>query len=226
MKKLSPDHRYRTVRAAVEGDAPVPIKGPEKELYALLKGQKAADTVAGAYDIHSYTFKRETLESLLLAGASPKEIEQTVGVSAAIVETYRTLFFDPSVFENALDRIEYAGTYTGNEYGKEMKELAVNVGKEFLKVRLSQGIYVVSPEIAKGAIRATAFMMAQLAKANPINSNVAREAQRWAQICLKASDDEKDIRTEDATSLRMELEKHNVSENAETSGIPPDEILH
>jgi len=226
MKKLSPNHRYLTVKAAIDDGKKAPADGLMGELYALLTGKKASGVVEHANDIYIHDFKRETLESLLLAGATPKEIEQTVDVNAGIVKAYQALFFDPTVFDNMLDRIQYSGEYTKSRYGQDMKKLAVNLGKEVLKVRLSQGNYAVSPDVAKSTIRATAYMMAQLAKANPIDSSISREAQRWAQICLKASADEKDIRTDDASSLRMELEKYDVSETEESSGISPDEILH
>lgn len=223
---LPPNHIYLAVHKAAEDNVKAPGGKLEGELYAVLQGNSVSANVLRAYDIFSYVFKRETLESLLLAGATPKEIEKTVGVNIQVVEIYGYLFFDIGVFENALDRLEYAGSYTDSKYGQEMKQLAVNLGKEVLKVRLSQGAYSVTPETAKSAIRGTAYMMAQLAKANPIDSTVAREAQRWAQICLKASDSDQEARTEDAASLRIELEKHEVSVNAESSGIPSDEILH
>jgi hypothetical protein len=223
---LSPNHIYLAVNKAVEDNVKAPSGKLEGELYAVLQGNGVSDNVLRAYDIFSYAFKRETLESLLLAGATPKEIEKTVGVKIQVVEIYGYLFFDVGVFENMLDRLEYAGSYTDSKYGQEMKQLAVNLGKEVLKVRLSQGAYSVTPETAIDAIRGTAYMMAQLAKANPIDSVVAREAQRWAQICLKASDGDKEARTEDAASLRIELEKHEVSVDEKKSGIPSDEILH
>lgn len=226
MKKRLPEHRYLDIRKAVEDGKQAPDTGPERDLHVLLQGKDAPGDVSRAYDIFAHTYKRETLESLLLAGATPKEIEKTLGVSSAAAEAYRRLFFDTHIFENALDRIEYAGSYERSEYGRELKKLAVNVGKDFLCVRLSGGNYTVSPELAKGAIRATAYMMALLAKANPIDSNITREAHRWAQVCLKASDDEKDVRLDDAQSLRIELEKHEVTESAETTGIPPEDILH
>ena len=223
MKKKSLDHRFLAVKAAKE--APTGVS--EKHLYALLQGQgkKADAAVARAYDIYTHVFKRETLESLLFAQVSPQEVFEIVSVPVSVTEAYRELFFDTDVFEDDLDRLEYARTYSQNKYGQELKLFAIDMGAEALKVRLSRGLYVISAELAEDSIRSTSFMMTQLAKTNPADSSITKESHRWAQLCLKALG-EKDTENDDVGDFRIALEKHDITENEEKSGIPPDKILH
>lgn len=221
MKKKFLDHRFLAVKAAKEEPAGV----QEKHLYALLHGKKADDAVTRAYDIYTHVFKRETLESLLFAQVSPQEVFQIVHVPVAVTEAYRELFFDTDIFEDDLDRLEYASTYAQNEYGKELKLFAIDMGAEAIKVRLSRGLYSVSAELAESSIRSTAFLMTQLVKTNPADSSISKESLRWAQLCLKALG-EKDTGDDDVGDFRIALEKHDVTKNKETSGITPDEILH
>ena len=221
MKKKSPNHRFLAVKAAKKA----PTGASEKQLYMLLHGGKANSTVARAHDIYTHVFKRETLESLLFAQVSPQEVFEIVRVPVAVTTAYCELFFDTSVFEDDLDKLEYARTYTQNAYGEELKLFAVDMGAEALKVRLSRGQYVVSAELAEDSIRSTSFLLTQLAKTNPADSDITKESHRWAQLCLKALGD-RNTDNDDVGNFRIALEKHDVTENEEKSGIPPDEILH
>lgn len=213
------------MRTAVEtGERP--SEKLELELYNLLQGNQASVEVTKAYDIRAHTYKREVMESFLLVNASAEEVREILKIAPVITETYRHLFFDTDTFEDELDRIEYAHSYTGTDYGAELKKFAINLGKESLKIRLSRGGYTVSSAIVQGGIRATAYMIAQRANTCSLTSDEAKEALRWAQVALKASVEDEEREAAGIEEIGIALEVKDETTNAEKSGIDPTDIVH
>jgi hypothetical protein len=225
MKKF-PDHKFHEVKRAAESEKP-PTGELENGLYSLLLGKKGTPArVVSAYDIFTHEFKREVMESFLLCGATPSEINEILGVSSDITEAYIGLFFDTSVFENQLDNLDYAYEYKTSTFGSTLKRFAVDLGKECLKVRMSHGTYVVDTGIVQKSVRSTAYLMAQLAHVNPADSSIANAALRWAQVGLKAVADDVKEESGGVADLQFALETRNETTDEEKSGIPVDEILH
>lgn len=223
-----PDHRRCAVVEAVEAKKkPGDMAGAERDLYALLsKKGVVSDAVRRAHDIFTRTFKRETLESLLLAGASASEIEQALRVPEDVTEVYRRLFFDTTVFEDELDVIDYAKSISVDTFGGELKQFAVDLGKECLLIRLSRGNYAVGKTTVIDGVRSTAYMLTQLAKINGADSSLANAALRWAQVSLRAIPDEENAEQAGVEKLHMALETRDETTNEEKSGIPQEKILH
>lgn len=223
--KKSPDHRYLTVKESVTSGT-APGGRIESALFDMLSGKEAPEEVERAYDIHNQDYKREVMESFLLVEAGSDEIEQILKVPAVVTEVYAYLFFDPEVFEDELDRLNYAHTYDRTEFGSKLKEFAIDLGKQSLMVRMSRGSYAVPAANVQDSIRSTAFLMAQLAKVNPAKSATAKEALRWAQLALKASAEEEDNVQGNVDRVVMELETTDETTDAAESGIDEKEILH
>jgi len=224
--KKNPDHRLCSVIAAHRA-AKKPSGSVEKELYALLSNNTAQPDATSAYDIHSHPYKREVIESFLLVGSTPAEIEDILKVSESITEIYAYLFFDPDVFENELDRISYAYTYTKDPFGYELKKFAVDLGKESLKIRMSRGTYAIPATDVQDGIRSTAYLMGQMVRVNPMDSRAAQASLKWAQLGLRAAaeeDAERDLGGID--KVKFELQEKDETTNAKKSGIEQDEILH
>lgn len=198
----------------------------EEELFALLTGKKAPEAVERAYDIFQHDYKREVMEAFLLVDTTPQEIENILKVPTAVTEIYAHLFFDANVFDDELDRLNYAHTYDKTQFGSKLKEFAIDLGKESLMVRMSRGSYAVPAVNVQDSIRSTAFLMAQLAKINPAKSATAKEALRWAQLALKASSEEETDARGSIDKVIMELETSDETVNPKESNIAPDEILH
>ena len=219
------DSRYlETVAAVATGTEP---NGDlEKELFKVLQGKKATPEVERSLDIYEHQFKREVMEAFLLSDADPSEIEMVLKVPTSVTETYARLFFDPSAFEDELDRLDYAYEYASNEFGREIKRYAVELGKECLKIRMGRGSYAVGNLEVQGGVRSTAYLMAQQVKANPIDSALAREALRWAQVALRAAPETEEQEATSAESLVLALETKDHTTNAVKSQIPKEEILH
>jgi hypothetical protein len=223
--KRKPSHRFDTIRTSVDTKER-PSGKLETELYNLLQGNAASDVVTRAHDIHAHTYKREVMESFLLVGIPAEEVDRILGIPVEVTEAYKHLFFDSEVFEDELDRIEYAYSYTRNDYGAELKKFAVDLGKESLKIRMSRGSYTVSSATVQGEIRATAYMIAQRAKTCNLTSEEAKEARNWAQLALKASSEEEEKELAGIEEISMELEAKDETTNEEKSGVKPEDITH
>lgn len=227
--KWAPNHRFIDVQKAVKENVE-PSHPFERELYKLQRGDSLCDTnVVRAYDIFTHTYKREVMESFLLVDATPEEIESVIKIPTSVTAAYVHLFFDPTAFEDELDRIEYAYTYKKNDYGADLKRKAVDLGKEFLKVRISRGASAIAPSalMVQSEIRATAYMLATCAKVNPIDSEIAREARAWAQLALKASEGQEEERlVAGVEEITMALDTKDETTNEEKSGLKAEDILH
>ena len=227
MKSKTPDHRHQEVLATVEAKGTCPADKHEADLYQLLAGQVHSATVERAYDIFTHEFKQETLEAVLLVGFEPDEIQEILQVPVAVTEIYAYLFFDTSAFLDELDKTDYAYTYSKSLFGKELKRSAVDLGKECLKVRLSKGRYVVDPITVQNSVRTTAYMMANLVSINQVDSALANAALRWAQVALKAVENDEGVDENSAfEQMKMTLQTREDATNEEQSGIPANEILH
>ena len=226
MNKKSPSHRFLRVQELVEKKKQPPSDVREKELHVHLSGQVANPETVRAHDVYVHAYKRETLEAFILVGTPDEDIEGILGLPQAITALYRFLFFDPEVFEDELDRISYAHEYDRNKYGGDLKQFAVDLGRESLKIRFSRDSYKIPSEMAQNNVRATSYMMMQQAKANPNNTEIAREARAWAQVCLKASDASKEVQITDDTDLVVALEEFDATANEETSNISKEKIMH
>lgn len=227
--RYPPDHRFSAVQKSLEDNNPPSSSDVrELELYNLFKEVvPAGDTpVSKALDINQKNYKREVMESFLLAGATSKEIEDAIGVMSEVTEAYTHLFFDTSVFEDRLDKIEYANTYNRSEYGSQLKKVAVDFGKDALRIRMTAATSYVSPRTVQNEIRAVAYMLAQRAKTNPVDSDVAREARNWAVLALRAAESVEEEVTSGIEELSIALDARDEATNEDTSGIPAEEILH
>lgn len=225
-----PDHRRCAVVEAVESKKkPTDLAGAERDFYALLSGKdtsKVSDSVRRAHEIFSREFKRETLEALLLVGAGAAEVDHVLRVPEDVTEVYRKLFFDTTVFEDELDIIDYAKSISAKTFGGELKQFAVDLGKECLKIRLSRGTYAVDTGTVIDGVRSTAYMMTQLVKINQADSSLANAALKWAQVSLRAVPDEEKSEQAGVEKLQLALETRDETTDEERSGIPKEKILH
>jgi hypothetical protein len=218
----APDHRFVALRggASAEGDV-------EKEFCTLLKSGTCKDAcVRRAYAIYQREYGREVVESLLLAQCTPEEIESLMRVPADVIHVYAHLFFDATVFEDSLDTIDYAHTYDLSTFGKELKEMACDLGKDCLKIKLSHGNHRIPAAKVKDEIMALAYVLAKHAKVNPLRSDVSKIALYWAKLAAKmaGADTAQDDQGIDKVFIELDAEEDTTDEKK--SGIPQEEILH
>jgi hypothetical protein len=220
------DHRYFETHKLVSKKT-VPTDARMRMLAELLSTGKCADTATvRALEIYKSEYMRETLECLLLGGAAPLEIFSALKILPEVTDVYTYLFFDTSLFKDDLDRIAYAHSYTASKYGKELKKSAIELGAKTLLVRLSRGEYVVPPDAAHNSIRNTAFMLAQMAKVSPVDSKASQDAYRWAQLCLRSSENAPEVNKDAGDEINIAVTSRDETTNKESSGLDPKDILH
>lgn len=195
-------------------------------LMALVRGEETSnDHMRYAYDAFKREYKKETLESMLLADCTAEEIQSIVGIPKEVVELYRRFFFNTANFEDVLDRVDYQQKFVGCKHGVTLKEQAMKEGKESLMVTISRGAYHVSADTALNSVRAMAYRLSQAAMSTPIESNKSHEAFKWAQLCAKTAIDKKESTTDTVEKMSIDLESTDATTNAEKSGIDPESIL-
>lgn len=208
----------------VEKGKAAPDKDAEA-LMALVQGKKTTNvTVADAFDIYNRPYKREAVESLMLAGCTDEEVESATGVTKEIASVYRRFFFNTECFRDNLDRIEYGMTYTGIPWGKELKDIAVRRGKEALKVKLNGTHRRITADVALNSIRTMSYVLSQEAMNRPLDSSICKEARAWAQLCLNAAEDKVKDNVGNMDKFVIKLETTNVTVNEDTSGLSPEDI--
>lgn len=224
--KKSPEHRLRLIEAAYKtGKKPTGIV--EMEFFNLLSNKTSTPDMVSAYDIHSHSFKREVMESFLLVDSTASEVYEVLKVPESVTETYAHIFFDPDVFENELDRISYAYTYDLDEFGRDLKKFAVDLGKEALKIRMSRGSYSIPAVEVQDGIRSTAYLMGQMVRVNPMDSRAAQASLKWAQLGLRAAAEE-DLSQDmgGIDKVRFALKEKDETTSEKKSGIEQDKIIH
>ena len=106
-----------------------------------------------------------------------------------------------------------------------MKQFGVVLGLTCLKARWPRGKQVITSKEAKDQLRATSFVLAQMAQVNDPRSKVSKESLKWATFCAKISDDKEtdDTNTEE---LQVLLESDDRIDNLDqTSTLKPEDIL-
>jgi len=155
------------------------------------------------------------------------QLERSLNQARNGILALKNIALTPEVFEDELDKLDYSHTYDEDVYGKSLKQFAVDLGKESLKIKMSRGTYNINSAEVQDGIRSTAYLMGQMVRVNHMDSQIAREALRWAQLGLRAAT-EGDTKQDkaDIDKMLFELEARDETVNADNSGIEQDEIIH
>ncbi len=98
------NHRFESLKAGEN-----PTNDIEKDIVEILRSNKTTnDDVQYAYDIYVDEYKREVLESFILAGGNDEVVFEILKIPVKVVAAYRYIFFDTDVFRDELDRESYA----------------------------------------------------------------------------------------------------------------------
>lgn len=223
-----PDHRAEEISAGAEAATP-----EEAEFAALLRGETVSEQVKYAVEIYEDSYKSEVLEAFLLAGASSEIVYNHLRVPVPVVDTYRRLFFDLSVFRDELDVEAYTQTYPentpGEKWGKDLKICAISLGLDYMTYRFGRNGGELDIQVALKQIIGNANMLAKVSKINPLDSNATREARAWAQTTLKALETWTKVapmadKTDD--DFRVALQTIETTTNEQKSAIKKDDLVH
>lgn len=139
-----------------------------------------------AFELFEDPTRREIVEALLLADASPEDIRNAFGITPAMLEYYQELFFDTARFVTKLDKVSYIETYP-DPFGKELKLRAYSLGPQFIFFKYGNIVPETEDQrrLVKKMFMASAYR-AMEANFNPITSKVSRAASEWSKNMLKA----------------------------------------
>lgn len=159
-----------------------------KELCAALTDVKYKDTtycVLECLDLFMDVTNRQLLEVMLLNNRSLEEICDIMGCSDSFALTYKSLFFDTTVFKTNVDRIVYVKEGTAGSDATQ-KNAAVDRGEEYIKIKAKVPNSKLSIDNLLADTLVTAFTYMNR---NVTNDDVASQeiAQGWANTMLKFS---------------------------------------
>jgi len=139
-----------------------------------------------ALRIFSDPIQKEICEAMLLAEASPEDIEEAFNIPKEGMEIYRELFFDTKAFVTKLDRISYIENYA-DAFGKDLKVRAFSLGPEFVYFKYGNLLPKTDKQrdLVKRMFMSSAYR-AMEANFNPMNSQVSKQALEWSKNMLKA----------------------------------------
>lgn len=101
MPVAPPDFRARRVLADAGWDPADPRESALREL--VTTGEMLISEVADAYALYTEPAFRHVVDALLIAKATDVEVASALDVEPRVLNPYRHLFFDRTVFRNALE---------------------------------------------------------------------------------------------------------------------------
>lgn len=130
---------------------------------------------------------KSTLEAFLLASSENLEVSKALGMTPEEVNTYRTLFFDTSIFRNDLEIIAFLRSLADDEETKELYRLAYNQGFEALRWHFCRDKGNVSPDEVLQTLMLDAYHRARSHRGLSINSKTAQQALKHASLALQCA---------------------------------------
>lgn len=153
----------------------------------LFLSKSSEDTLLSkAYNIYLNSYRKSWVESYLLC-ASVEETAKAFEMSIDIVRTYAEYFFDPSVFEDKLAKLEYVGQLQDGEE-RTRKHWAITLGKEYIDWRLGNVLQISSEEVTKKLLSDAYVMSRKSIIGDGSTPKDRAEAFRWAQLAAKLAE--------------------------------------
>lgn len=238
---IDPAHRYKTALQNVKKDAKKSLSSEcplEKRLAQEVLGHPTvSDALNRALDIfRGNRNSKIIMESLLFCQETPKNLIQKItthmNVSEAVPTYYALYFFDPEVFEDTFDRLDYIehlaeDNTTGGIKEKVSKQLALTEGFSYIISNFKGGMIEYTAADYTKKLLAIANKYVAQAQNTGILSKESDKLYKWMQlgqklaITLKAlKDDSVDDALQDIR-IALEYDAPPVSINE----IPPDDVL-
>jgi hypothetical protein len=182
MPRRSPDYRAIAVSKAREQ----PDQAFEKALWRLRRGMDADDAVIRAVELSS-SRARDCMHGWLLATSKDDEISRRTRVPIDVIQAYRHLFFDVTVFRDHFDLVDWArglsempdATPESNQYVR----WAIMYGIE--AVAYMSGLPVsLDPGMVQSQAMIDGHFKALMGREANLDSGTAREALKHQQMAV------------------------------------------
>jgi hypothetical protein len=182
---LNPD-RWIT-EALAEGEDTTSDNPLVLSLVALISGKsEVSPALSSAMEIWTDLTKRGYIEAYLLVADVPS-VSMALDMPGDIVSTYKEHFFDTDVFQDKLQRYAYVNSLP-QSHAKELKLLALTMGKGFIDWRLGNTLSI-SPDEVLSRLLTDSYAMAKLGmQSGMVTSKSSKEAYRWATLAAKLAD--------------------------------------
>lgn len=122
MRAPNPSWRGKAVLEAFRSDDPLPhwAELPEAEFYTFLvtPEDERDETMSQVFSLYSSDFCREAMSAWILSNATDEQFELHLRIPKTVAMLYRRLFFDPTIFQNRLQLLEWANAYKGTSVGE------------------------------------------------------------------------------------------------------------
>lgn len=195
MPRTPPDSRRRRVFDAVRDKVLFETDdADERHLYlCLTTGEAVSVEVEDALLLWLSEENRHVLNALLLGKATDDQITLGLDISPVMLAPYKRLFFDRSVFRNALDVIGYVRNDLNdlNEINKDWQNFyktAIEQGPEFLINKYRVGARPpVDPRTTIQLVLNDSTDRFLTHRGQDIDSKTTKEALRWAAQALSAA---------------------------------------
>lgn len=184
MPRREPDHVARRLTTLVETNQPYDGDHPDELAFCQLlrDGEPSVPSVLDAYELYLHPDDRHILSALVLAKASDAQIADALTMAPPLVATFRHLFFDRGVFRHDLDVKNYVRELAIPEEQRLYYTIACDKGFRTLANRFRVGDRPpIDPKEALRELLADQVDRARAHRGQRLDSELAREALRWAQ---------------------------------------------
>lgn len=233
MPRIPPDHRaQRVLRAIQEKAAFVTDDADERHLYlTLTTGEAPSLDVEEAALMWFNEEGRHVFNALLLAKTTDEQLCSGLDVSITALMPYKRLFFDRSVFRNALDAIAYVKDLSVEPAIRAHYQTAIEQGPEFLINKFRVGTRpALDPRTVIQLVLNDTTDRFVTHRGQALDSMTAREALRWGAQALQAAAMSIDKGSDDTKNALSELKvimlrTENRTKTPEEAGIDPADVV-
>ena len=159
------------------------------ELKKVLADEEYKDTtfpIRECLDIFRESYDRQLMEGMLLAGKSISEVCDTLDCDDALVLTYKSLFFDTSIFRNSVDKLIYVKRGTIGEDALSKSEI-LSKGTEYLKAKYGIASNKLSVSDILSDTLAKAYLK-MIENADMEGSDAQESAIGWSNTIIKVAE--------------------------------------
>lgn len=190
--RLSPDHRaLEILRQAKEQDTPNSEDPRETALFHLVKSGGEVSLIAhvtDAFDVYSTEEFRHVVNALILGDATDQEIAEALKMNLLVLNPYRHLFFDKTIFSHVLDMHKYVGSLRCKQKQRDEYLISMQQGPSVLSERYRIGDRKpVDPRNVVNTVLRDLSSRFQEHRGHDITSATAQAALRLVPDVLRAS---------------------------------------
>lgn len=191
--------------------------------------------IESAINLYESNFQKEIIQAWIMSEATDEQIFNAIRVKQPICSIYRYIFFDITVFEHSLQKMEWINNYEGTQKGKNMLlHAATNGPKGMAWMQGNEEVGVSAKSVLKSTML-DAHFRGKVGRNAPLNSKEAAISHNYMQTAIKAASMLTRDDAEDMNALLIKLKHRDLtdkvlpeaSENA--TGTKPndsDGLLH